>query len=84
MYILNLAEDNRILSAGIVLKEPTKHPSEIVVDALPDISDDKWIMDYIYNPETSEYIYSPVPRLEELVSEPTTDDILNVLLGVEG
>ena len=58
-----------------------KYHGMVVVETLPD-SDD--ITDYIYNEETGEYLYDPLPRPEEPKPEPTTDEVLNVLLGIGG
>lgn len=97
MYGLNLAEDNRILSAcnpipiGHVDEEgnPTdesgipiydivdgKYHGMVVVDTLPDGD----VTDFLY--VDGEYVYDPLPEPEEPESEPTTEDIMNALLGV--
>lgn len=81
MYVLNLAEDNRILSVGVVL-EGQNYDGKVIVDELPDDTDGKWVSDYYYI--DSEYIYDPLPRPEESETEPTTDEVLNVLLGIGG
>lgn len=76
MYSLNLNTDNRILSACVCL-EGFKY--ENIVDTLPDgnISDYKYI--------NGKYVYDPLPRVEASESEPqpTTEEVLNALLGVE-
>ena len=75
MYNLKLGADNRILSACVCLDgfEYTN-----IVDTLPDddISDYKYI--------DGEYIYDPLPEPEPQPVEPTTDDVLNTLLGIGG
>lgn len=75
MYSLNLDKDNRILSACICL-EGFEYTN--IVDALPegDISDYKYI--------NGEYVYDPLPKPEPQPEEPTTDDVLNALLGIGG
>ena len=75
MYSLNLDTDNRILSACICL-EGLEY--ENIVDALPqgDISDYKYI--------GGEYVYDPLPKPEPQPEEPTTDEILDALLGIGG
>lgn len=75
MYALNLDKDGRILSACICL-EGFEYTN--IVDALPDgdISNYKYI--------GGEYVYDPLPELEPQPEEPTTDDVLNALLGIGG
>ena len=72
-YALNLDENNRILSVTY----PEYSHGNIIVDRLPN-SD---VSDYLYIDE--EFIYDPLPEPEVPEAEPTTEDILNVLLGVE-
>ena len=79
MYTLNLADDNRILSAGVVI-EGRNYDGQIIVDKLPDDTDGKWVSDYCYI--DGEYIYDPLSRLEESKPEPTAEEIMNALLGV--
>lgn len=67
MYVLNLDKDNRVLSAGKEL-EGIDYTGQTLVDALPDLSGDKWAQDYIYNGDGT-YTYNPVPRPPE--PEPT-------------
>ena len=75
MYSLNLDTDNRILSVCVCLDgfEYTN-----IVDTLPNgnISDYKYI--------GGEYAYDPLPEPEPQPVEPTTDDVLDVLLGIGG
>lgn len=75
MYSLNLADDNRILSACVCL-EGFEYAN--IVDTLPecDISDYKYI--------DGEYVYDPLPEPEPQPVEPTADDVLDVLLGIGG
>lgn len=72
-YALNLAEDGRVLSATY---PQFAHYSAVLVDALPEGD----IADYIYKDGT--YIYEPLPKPEQPQAEPTTDDVLNAMLGV--
>ena len=71
-YALNLAEDNRILSATYEQYAPA---DAVLVDELPDGN----IADYLY--QDGEYVYDPLPE-QETVEEPTTEEILNAMLGV--
>ena len=77
MYSLNLSEDNRILSACVCL-EGFEYAN--IVDTLPDgnISDYKYV--------DGEYVYDPLPEPESepQPEEPTTEDVLNALLGIGG
>ena len=75
MYSLNLDKDGRILSACICL-EGVEYTN--IVDALPegDISNYKYI--------GGEYVYAPLPKSEPQPEEPTTDDVLDALLGIGG
>ena len=75
MYSLNLDTDNRILSACVCLEG---FEYENVVDTLPDRS----ISDYRY--ADGEYVYDPLPKPEPQPEEPTTDDVLDALLGIGG
>ena len=75
MYSLNLDKDGRILSACICLEG---FEYENVVDTLPDGS----ISDYKYI--NGEYVYDPLPEPEPQPEEPTTDDVLDALLGIGG
>ena len=75
MYNLNLDADNRILSACVCLGD---FEYKNVVDTLPDGS----ISDYKYI--NGEYVYDPLPKPEPQPEEPTTDDVLNALLGIGG
>ena len=75
MYSLNLDKDGRILSACIYL-EGFEYTN--IVETLPegDISDYKYI--------GGEYVYDPLPKPEPQPEEPTTNDILDALLGIGG
>ena len=73
MYVLNLAEDNRILSAS--KKQPNRnYDGQVVVDTLPDDTDGKWVTDYYYI--DGEYVYDPLPRPEEPENQPSQLDII--------
>lgn len=74
MYALNLSEDNRILSVTFDEYAPPEQPR---VEALPEGD----VSDYLYI--DGEYIYSPLPVEPVPEPEPTADEILNALLGVE-
>ena len=71
-YALNLADGGRILS---VTYEKYAPANAVLVDELPEGN----VADYRWN---GEYIYDPLPEPEQPKSEPTSDDILNALLGV--
>lgn len=75
MYVLNLSEDSRILSAWVII-DGQSYDNMPIVDTLPDgdVSDYKYI--------GGEYIYDPLPKPEP--PEPTTDEVMNVLLGIGG
>ena len=73
MYALNLAENGRILSATYEKYAPT---SAVFVDELPDGD----IADYLY--VAGEYVYDPLPEPEIPMAEPTVEEILNAMLGV--
>ena len=75
MYALNLAEDNRILSACICL---AGFEYENMVETLPDGD----ITDYLY--VDGQYVYDPLPEPEPAPTEPTADEVLDVLLGIGG
>ena len=62
-YALNLAEDNRILSACVVLPNGN-YDGMPIVDALPEGN----LLDYLY--VNGEYIYDPLPRPEPVEPEP--------------
>ena len=77
MYALNLDTDNRILSACVVLSIGN-YDGMPIVNTLPDgdITDYKYI--------DGEYVYDPLPDPVEPDPEPTTDEVLDVLLGIGG
>lgn len=81
LYSLNLAEDGRILSACVVLPNGTY---ENVVNELPtgETDKEKDITNWLY--VDGEYVYDPLPDPEPIEPEPTTDEILDVLLGIGG
>lgn len=76
MRALVLDNENRILDFIPASGAPEKYP---VVDeeSLPkgEINNYKYI--------GGEYVYDPLPAEPEIESEPTADDVLNALLGVE-
>ena len=74
IYALNLGKDHRILSATYDQYAPTSQPR---VEELPSGN----IADYLY--VSGEYVYDPLPVPPEPTPEPTADEILNALLGVE-
>lgn len=73
-YALNLDEDSRILSATYEAYAVAGMP---VVSTLPDGD----IIDYKYI--NGEFIYEPLPEPIQ-PQEPTTEDIINTLLGIKG
>lgn len=80
MYSLNLDKDGRILSACVVLPNGTY---ENIVNNLPTGETDKEKDITNWRVVGDKYVYDPLPDPEPIVEEPTTEDILNVLLGVE-
>lgn len=74
MYALNLGENNRILSVTYDKYAP---PSQPRVDTLPDGD----VNDYLY--VNGEYVYDPLPVPPAPEPQPTADEILDALLGVE-
>ena len=74
MYALNLNEEGRILSAT---SDKFGAPNQPRVNELPEGN----LPDYLYI--DGEYIYDPLPKPEEPEPQPTMEDILNVLLGLE-
>ena len=76
MYALNVdKQTNRILSAT---SDRFGAPGQPRVETLPEGN----LPDYLYI--DGEYIYDPLPAPEQPAPQPTTEDILNVLLGLEG
>ena len=73
MYALNLDTDNRILSATF---EEYATDDMSKVETLPEGD----ITDYLY--VDGKYIYDPLPEPEP--TEPTADEVLDVLLGIGG
>lgn len=73
-YALNLDEGSRILSATYEAYAVASMP---VVSTLPDgdITDYKYI--------NGEFIHEPLPEPIQ-PQEPTTEDIINTLLGIKG
>ena len=74
-YAMNLTNDGRILSVTYEKYAPLK---STLVDEIPKDN----ITDYRF--VDGEFVYDPLPKPEIDNTEPevTTDDILNVLLGV--
>ena len=72
-YALNIAEDNRILSATYEEYAVEGMP---IVEALPEGN----ISDYLYI--DGEYVYEPLPVPEPVEPEPTAEEMLNAMLGV--
>lgn len=71
-YCLKLGADNRIEYAT---REEFASPDLVAVDSLPDGN----LVDFRY--VEGEFIHDPLPMPDEN-SEPSTDDVLNALLGV--
>ena len=74
IYALNNDSNNRILSATYDQFAPPEQPR---VDTLPDGD----VSDYLY--VNGAYVYDPLPKPPEPIPDPSADDILNALLGVE-
>ena len=74
MYALNLGENNRILSATYA---KFAVPGQPIVDTIPkgNINDYRFV--------NGGYIYDPLPVPPEPTPEPSAEEILNALLGVE-
>lgn len=75
MYALNLDSDGRILSATFEEYATAEMPK---VETLPDGD----ITDYLY--VDGQYVYDPLPEPEPTPTEPTADEVLDVLLGLGG
>ena len=71
-YALNLAEDNRILSACKVLPKGS-YDNMPIVDVLPEGN----LPDYQYIDD--EYVYNPLP-VEEIKPEPTAQDDTDAMM----
>lgn len=72
-YALNLGADGRVLSATY----PKYAPADAVqVEELPEGN----LADYIWR--DGAFVHDPLPRQEQ-ETQPTTDDVLNALLGVK-
>lgn len=75
MYALNLDTDGRILSATFEEYATEDMPK---AETLPDGD----ITDYLY--VDGVYVYEPLPEPEPTPTEPTADEVLDVLLGIGG
>lgn len=73
LYALNLAEDGRVLSVTFDEYAPKDYPR---VESLPEGD----VSGYLF--VDGEFVLDPLPKPEVPEAEPTTEDILNVLLGV--
>ena len=72
-YALNLGADGRVLSATY----PKYAPADAVqVEELPEGN----LADYIWR--DGAFVHEPLPKQEQ-ETQPTTDDVLNALLGVK-
>lgn len=82
MYALKIAEDNRIEMACNVI-EGENYSNMIIVDTLPkgETAKEKDITNWLH--VDGEYVYDPLPDPEPIEPEPTADEVLNALLGVE-
>lgn len=74
-YALNLDEGGRILSATYEAYAVAGMP---IVEVLPDgdIADYKYI--------NNEYVYDPLPKPDPRPTEPTAEELLNIILGTGG
>ena len=75
VFALCLYDDNRIHSAWKVLPNGN-YDGMPIADTLPDGN----LPDYLY--VEGQYIHDPLPKPAPVEPEPTTDEILNALLGV--
>lgn len=72
-YALNLGVDGRVLSATY----PKYAPADAVqVEELPEGN----LFEYVYR--DGAFVHEPLPKQEQ-ETQPTTDDVLNTLLGVK-
>lgn len=74
LYALNLDTDGRVLSVTFDEYAPADYPR---VATIPEDN----INDYLFI--DNEFVKDPLPVAEIPEPEPTTEDILNTLLGVE-
>jgi hypothetical protein len=74
-YALNLASNNRILSAWDIFPSGS-YDGMPVVEELPEGD----IYEYRY--ENGEYIHDPLPESERPETPPTAEEILNAMMGV--
>ena len=75
MYVLNLAEDNRVLSAWKFI-EGQNYEGMPIVEKLPPAveAEEESITNYLF--KDNEYIHDPEPEPEPIEPEPTQLDIL--------
>ena len=71
-YALNLAKDNRILSAWVVLPNGS-YDGMPIVEELPEGN----VMDYRY--ENGKYVYDPLPEHEPPATTPTDSERIAAL-----
>ena len=71
-YALNLAEDNRILSACVVLSNGN-YDGMPIVDVLPEGD----VSDYLY--VDGQYVYDPLPEPEQPEPVPSGDSVWDEL-----
>ena len=72
-YALNLAQDGRVLCATYPKYAPE---TAVQVEELPDGN----LYEYVYRDGAC--VHEPLPKPEK-TAEPTSDDVLNALLGVK-
>ena len=80
MHVLELDENKRIMTSYEALPkgiERGTYEGKTLVNEIPegDVTDYKYVK--------GEYVYDPLPEPEPIEPEPTSDEILNALLGVE-
>lgn len=75
MHALNLDKNKRVQSTTWDKYAPAEYPR---VETLPDGD----VRDYLY--VDGEFVYDPLPDDPESEPEATTDEVLDVLLGIGG
>lgn len=83
IHALNLDKDNRVLSTTWDEYAPPKYPRVKDKD-MPKKEDGTKddVRNYLYI--DGKFVYEPLPEDSEIESESTTDEVLNVLLGIGG